>query len=490
MKIFKQYKNLWMFGVIIVCAILFIVNFSVVVHGVQILINSVMSLLFGAMFAFVLNLLMDPAEKWLKSVKKPWVKGHARTLAIAISFLAFLAIILILISIVVPNLINAVKVLTSELPSHIAELQTFIHETLKKIPFLSDGSLGTITINWKQIFDTVSAFITKGFGNSVDGTVSLVSSVANSLVNLFVIVVFAIYVLSEKERFVKLYYFFTGLYMKKENQKTLTENLRIINNSFKAFVAGELIEACILTTMCGVGMMILQLPYALMISVLVGVINMIPMIGAFIGGGIGAFIIFTISPVKCIIFLVFLCIIQQIESNIFFPRIIGNRVGLPGIYVMITIVVGGSLFGVFGMVLGVPFMAAMYKIACNYFNAKAAEKDRQDPDLHLTYYETNPSCPVDTSNPEEKPQDKNFFNELLGYMKSAGGRMESFFEDKKTKDAKQKEADEKLPDATHTEMVENPDRELIREEQDVRADIEPLTEKVKHSAPASDKEKK
>ena len=139
-------------------------------------------------------------------------------------------------------------------------------------------------------------------------------------------------------------------------------------------MGGEIIEAAILTTMCAVGMYILRLPYPPMISILVGVINMIPMVGAFIGGGIGAFIIFTVSPVKCLVFLIFLCVIQQIESNIFFPRIIGNRVGLPGIFVMITIVMGGSLFGIFGMLLGVPLVASVYKIAQIYSRDKAEEK--------------------------------------------------------------------------------------------------------------------
>jgi predicted PurR-regulated permease PerM len=126
-----------------------------------------------------------------------------------------------------------------------------------------------------------------------------------------------------------------------------------------------------------IGMFILQMPYALMISIMVGVINMIPMVGAFIGGGIGVFLIFTVSPIKALVFLVFLCIIQQIESNVFFPRIVGNKVGLPGIYVMITIVVGGSLAGVAGMILGVPLVASIYKLAVRYFQKKAQEKEEK-----------------------------------------------------------------------------------------------------------------
>lgn len=373
MNIFRKYKNLWMAGVIIVIAILFIVNFSTVVSGVQMLWNSIVSLILGAMLAFVLNLIMDPVEKRLKKSDHKFLSAHARGFGILVSLLVVILIMVLILSIIIPNMINAIQVLTKEAPSYFNEIESYLKEIMGRYPLLSNQT-DTLNINWKETIEKLLNFVGKGFGFAFDSTINVVTGVVSSAVNLFVIVVFAIYVLSEKERFVRLYHFFCGLYLTERKTCKLTQDLKIINESFKAFVGGEIIEAAILTTMCTVGMYILRLPYPPMIGVLVGVINMIPMVGAFIGGGIGAFIIFTISPMKCLIFLVFLCIIQQIESNIFFPRIIGNRVGLPGIYVMITIVVGGSLFGVFGMLLGVPFMASVYKIARNYFADKAEEK--------------------------------------------------------------------------------------------------------------------
>lgn len=379
MNIFRKYKNLWMAGVIIVIAILFIVNFSTVVGGVQMLWNSLVSLILGAMLAFVLNLIMDPVEKKLKKSDHPFLSKHARGLGILVSLLVVILAIVLILSIIIPNMINAIQVLTKEAPSYFNEIESYLKEIMSKYPLLSN-QMDTLNINWKETIEKLLNFIGKGFGFAFDSTINVVTGVISSAVNLFVIVVFAVYVLSEKERFVRLYHFFCSLYLTEKKTCKLTQDLNIINDSFKAFVGGEIIEAAILTTMCTVGMTILQLPYPPMIGVLVGVINMIPMVGAFIGGGIGAFIIFTISPMKCLIFLVFLCIIQQIESNVFFPRIIGNRVGLPGIYVMITIVVGGSLFGVFGMLLGVPIMASVYKIGKNYFVDKAEEKIARQPD--------------------------------------------------------------------------------------------------------------
>lgn len=373
MNIFRKYKNLWMAGVVIVIAILFIVNFSVVVGGVRMLWNSIASLVMGAMLAFVLNLILDPVERWMKKSSKKWIRSHARAFGILISIVAVTLIVVLMMSIIIPNMINAVQMVTKEAPSYFTEIEEFLKGIMDKYPILSDQT-DTLNINWKETIDKLLNFVGKGFGTAFDSTINIVTGVISSAVNLFVIVVFAIYVLSDKERFVRLYHFFCSLYLTPRKTCKLTQDLKIINESFKAFVGGEIIEAAILTTMCAVGMYILRLPYPPMISILVGVINMIPMVGAFIGGGIGAFIIFTISPMKCLVFLIFLCVIQQIESNIFFPRIIGNRVGLPGIFVMITIVVGGSLFGVFGMLLGVPLVASVYKIAQIYFRDKAEEK--------------------------------------------------------------------------------------------------------------------
>lgn len=364
MKIFKKYRTLWMMGVIVVLAILFITNFSYVVSGIDILLRSITSLLGGAALAFVLNLIMCPVEDRLKKSDKPFVKNHARALAILTSFLVMFLIIILILSIIIPNLISALRMLTSEAPEYFNEVETLLQKLLHNYPSLLE-KLKANPIDWDQTFEVIVRFLTNGSGGSnvMDSTMNLVSSFVSFFVNTFVVVIFASYVLAEKERFVKGYYTFVDLYVSKPKRTHLTRDLRIVNDSFKSFILGEIIEAAILSTMCIVGMLILQLPYATMIGILVGVINMIPMVGAFIGGGIGAFIIFTISPTKCLIFLIFLCIIQQIESNVFFPRVIGNKVGLPGIYVMMTIVVGGTLFGVLGMILGVPLMASVYKIA-------------------------------------------------------------------------------------------------------------------------------
>lgn len=376
MNIFRKYKTLWVAGVIVVIAILFIVNFSTVVQGVNLVLSSISALLGGAMLAFILNLILDPVETWLNKSKHKFVREHVRGIGVTIAFLIAFALVALILALVIPNMVNAIRVLADEAPRYIENVEEIIRNAMRKMPALA-AQADSFKIDWNATFDAMGKFLLQGTGG-MNATVNMVSSVVGSLVNLFVVVVFACYVLADKERFVRLYYFLTGLYMKKDSRAHLTRDLRIINSSFKAFIAGELIEAAILSTMTAVGMWILRLPYATMIGILVGVINMIPMVGAFIGGGIGAFIIFTVSPAKCLLFIVFLCVIQQIESNIFFPRVVGNKVGLPGIYVMITIVVGGSLFGVLGMVLGVPLVASVYKIVRIELEEARKRKDMED----------------------------------------------------------------------------------------------------------------
>ncbi len=391
MKLFRKYKTLWMAGLIIVIAILFIINFSEVVNGFNFLLRAVSSLLGGAALAFILNLIMDPVEKILRNSHKPFLVKNARSLALTASFLVALLIILLVLSIVIPNMINALKMLTQEAPSYFTTLDTFFHGILKRYPYLEE-MFKNVRIDWSQTTDTIINFITKGSlqMSVMSNTMNIVSSLVGGIVNLFLVIVFASYVLSDKERFVKGYYTLTDLFIPPERRVHLTRNLRIINQSFKAFIMGEILEACILSVMCIVGMLILRLPYATMIGILVGVINMIPMVGAFIGGGIGAFIIFTVSPSKCLIFLIFLCIIQQIESNIFFPKVVGNKVGLPGIFVMMTIVIGGSLFGVLGMILGVPLVASIYKIFNDYLAEVMAQREAKKAHS-IAHPQTSPS---------------------------------------------------------------------------------------------------
>lgn len=368
-------KKIWAYIFGIALLVLAIINMDVVVNGFQILWNACSVLVFGSMVAYVLNLIMVRVENILPDTTK-----YKNIISLIIALLVFVLLIYALINLVVPSLIDAFRVLFETMPTYFEKLQKFLMELFENNPQFVD-MIESIDVNWKSLFQSGVSILTNGMGSVLDKTLSIVNVVINVVVNGALSIILAIYILMEKERFIGWYHRFTNLVMKPEKKKALTDILKITHQTFSSFIGGQCVEAIILGTMCAVGMFILRMPYPVMIGTLVGVINIIPMIGAYVGGAIGMFIVFTVNPVTSIFFLIFLCVIQQIESNIFYPRVVGKSVGLPGIFVMVTVVVGGSLAGVSGMFLGIPLVASIYKIAGIYFRKAEIAKENKNAEL-------------------------------------------------------------------------------------------------------------
>lgn len=361
----------WKLIGVLVAAVLFILNFSQVMAFLKAVWMAAMPLLLGGCLAFILNLIMAPLEQWFRRYS-PKMEKKARPLSITISIFIFLGIIALLCVLVLPQLVESIQLLVKTIPDYVSDLQGFLSRVFKDHPQIADA-INSLNIDWNSVFQKVTGFLSSGVQGALNSAVNVVSSLTTATVNSIIMLIFAIYLLADKERFVRMYHRLCALYLTREREAYLTHVLCTFDRSFRAFVIGQCTEALILGVTCTLGMMLLQLPYAPMIGTMVGVTNIIPMIGAFIGGGIGCFLVFTVSPMKALIFLVFLCIIQQIESNAIYPRIVGNSVGLPGIYVTIVIVIGGSLAGIAGMVLGIPIAAAIYKLTGEYFARKEKE---------------------------------------------------------------------------------------------------------------------
>lgn len=381
----KKKKRYVFLILLLMVVILSIIHFNTIIGYGKMLLQACQSLIFGAMLAYILNLIMGPIQTKLLLSKNSKLQKYSQPISLAIAFVVVILILIAIVTLVVPNLIDAAQVLIKAVPEYSEDLRKFLTKLFNHYPQMQQ-MLESQDFNWNQVWNRILEWASKGFGGILNSTIDILLGLVNGLVNLFIIVIFSIYVLSDKPRFIRLYHFLTGLYLKPATTYRLTLALRTLDSTFKSFITGECIEATILTVMCMAGMFILQLPYAVMISILVGVINMIPMIGAFIGGGIGVFLIFTVSPIKALIFLVFLCVIQQIESNIFYPKIIGKNIGLPGIYVMMTIVIGGSLWGIAGMVFGVPIVASIYKLLRIYFDRAYQERIKQTKQNAKTPY--------------------------------------------------------------------------------------------------------
>ena len=373
----KKNRTLWKGLACVVAAILFIIYFPYLLTGLQMLWNAAFPLLLGGCLAFLVNLIMNPLQQWLQSRHSPFIKKRARGLALLLSLAAFFGIIVGISLLVFPQLVESIQLLVKTIPTYASQLQEYLGSLFRKHPQIEDA-ISSLNIDWNDLFAKAGAFLRSGLQSSLNSVVGIVNGVVSGVVNGIIVLIFAIYILSDKQRFVRLYHRLCRLYLGSEKEKKLTHVLLTFDRSFRSFASGQCLDALILGLLVMAGMTILKLPYAPMIGTLVGVTNIIPMIGAFIGGGIGCFLVFTVSPMKALIFLIFLCVIQQIESNAIYPRIVGSSIGLPGIYVTIVIVIGGALAGVAGMVLGIPVAAAVYQLAKEHVEhkeqAQAAEK--------------------------------------------------------------------------------------------------------------------
>ncbi len=370
----RSEKINWKLLVVVTLLVVFVLNLSHVIAFVQMCWGAISSLVFGAMLAFVINLIMRPLEEQLGRSKSKWIQKGKRSISLLVSIVIVLAVLAGLVWLVVPSLIDAGEVMAKVLPKYYEQAEEFFTHLFKNNPEIV-ASIESLNLNWNEITDKMMSFLGSGVSGVLGNAVNVVGTVVSSIVNAIIIIIFAIYVLLDKQRFVNLYHRATKLWFKPETTARITEALNIIYSSFSSFICGQCLEALILGSTCALGMAILRLPYPLMKGTLVGVINIIPMIGAYIGGAIGMFMVFTVNPWLSVVFLIYLCILQQFESNVIYPRVVGRSVGLPGIYVMITVVVGGSLAGVAGMFLGIPIMASAYKIARIYF--REAEQRKQ-----------------------------------------------------------------------------------------------------------------
>lgn len=362
-------KNLWIYILTITLIIIGIIKLDTLIAMISVLWNACRVLVLGAMLAFVINLVMSRIEKHLTFLNK-----GKRPISLILSLILIALFVYFLIILVLPSFSEAIGVIVSVLPKYFDNAQKFLADIFDKNPQLAHY-INNLEINWKSLIQSAISFISTGVTNVVGTTFNVVTILVNSVFNFVLMLIFAIYVLLEKERFIHLYHRLTNLYLSPITKKRIDMCLHIINQTFSSFVGGQCIEATILGTLCTLGMIVLHMPYPAMIGTLVGVINIIPMIGAYIGGAIGMFMVFTVNPIMSLWFLLYLCILQQIESNVIYPRVVGNSVGLPGIYVMMTVVVFGSLAGIPGMFLGIPSVASIYKILVLYLNRKERLKN-------------------------------------------------------------------------------------------------------------------
>ena len=349
-------------------------NLGYLLNGVGELVSIVSPIIIGFIIAFLLNILVKVYEERVfifinnKKFKEPL--KIKRPLSIVASLITLVTIISLLIVYIFPQLIDSVSTLIDAIPGYIKSLEEFI------MPIVNDADMlapiwDKIVGAWQEILQSIGQLLT----GLLNGVVSTTVSATSTIIKFCVGFVFAIYMLLTKESLI-----FQGkkiLYsiMKKERVESLISVGRLINVTFTKFFAGQLIEAVIIGCLCVIGMLILGMPYPLLIGTIVGVTNMLPVVGPFIGAIPSTFIIFMVDPTQAFWFVVFVLVLQQLESNLIYPRVVGTSIGLSALWVLVAITVGGNLGGAVGMLVAVPSMAVIYKLVSSEVNKRLAKKN-------------------------------------------------------------------------------------------------------------------
>ncbi|MGX7091406.1 AI-2E family transporter [Hutsoniella sourekii] len=322
-------------------------------------------ILIGAGMAYILNILMVFFEKYyFPESEEDWVEKTRRPVAITLAIIVVAMTVVIVMSLIIPQLISVIQEFIRIIPLVLNQLQMWLNKNRELIPVIGDY-IGQIDFNWQQIVRRAINLINNMTGNLIGTTLSTVTSLFSFLVNFLLSLMFAIYLLVSKEKLGKQFKRFLSAYTQPKWNKRILYVLDVLDYSFSNFITGEVIEAFILGSMVTVGMWIFQFPYATMIGALTGFTALIPIIGAYLSGAVGFLLIFVQSPLQALAFLVFILVVQQIEGNLIYPRVVGNSIGLPSIWVLASITVGGGLWGVMGMLLGVPIASALYKLLQN-----------------------------------------------------------------------------------------------------------------------------
>ena len=376
----KTIMQLILFTVVIIFAF---VNIEALWNFFMYIIKVFMPFIIGAIIAFVLNVLLNVVENKLfkklnEKDSKIWRKIKRPTSVIT-TFVIIIAIIAFVLGLLIPQLQNTVEIFTDNIDSYKEQSV----ELLDKIG-ISNKDIKKFTNGLDDIQGELTTYLDNNKEEIMQTTVGVASTVVGTITSFVLGIVFAIYILLKKEDLARQSKKILKAYLPEKREKRIREICEVSNTTFGNFISGQCLEALIIGILCFIGMLILQIPYASTISVLVGFTALIPVFGAFIGTAIGAFLILMVDPTKAIIFIIFIIILQQIEGNLIYPKVVGKSVGLPGLWVMVAVTVGASIAGILGMLVSVPLCSVLYGIIKTNVNARIDEKNKQKVKVKIT----------------------------------------------------------------------------------------------------------
>ena len=375
----KKIMGLILFAAAVVLAV---IKFDVLYAYSGQVLGMLYPFLLGGAIAFVINLPMRFYERklfegrWMRK-KFPRLSRMKRPLSMLLAFFSVLLVIVFVAWIVVPQLISTVKTLAEAFPLFIEEMRELVEKVAKDVPEVQKylAYLNPSEMDWEKVMGAVIDFMRNGFGENVLASTFWVAERAiNSTVNFFIALVFSFYILAQKEKLGNQASRVLRAYTPDKVYETSMRVFKLLHDNFSKFITGQCIEAVILGTLFVVSMTVFRFDYALMIGVLIAFTSLIPIVGAFIGCIVGAFLILVVNPFQAVLFVILFLVIQQIEGNLIYPHVVGISVGLPSIWVLVAVTIGGSLLGVVGMLIFIPLMSTVYALVRESVNRRNALK--------------------------------------------------------------------------------------------------------------------
>lgn len=358
----RKIKEIILFtAVIIVC----LWKYETVLDILFFVLNILTPFILGGAIAFVLNVPMNFVQRHLfdeERIKKSKVlQKMARPVSMILVLIAVFGIVAIIMFILIPQLGETFANLGRSIQAFIPQIQEWAARLFNDNKEIMD-TVNNLEFDWNKIMDTGINFFKNGAGSVVNSTITAAKSIVSGLTTFFIAFVFAIYILLQKEKLGVQAKKVLFAFVRRGRAEATVEVLSLTYNTFSSFLTGQCVEAVILGSMFAVSMTIFKLPYALLVGVLIAFTALIPIFGAFVGCGVGAFLIFMVDPMKALIFVVLFLVLQQIEGNLIYPHVVGNSVGLPSIWVLAAVSIGGSLMGVVGMLIFIPIVSVVYAL--------------------------------------------------------------------------------------------------------------------------------
>lgn len=363
-------------AVTVVAVWLLVHYWTTLAGGALLALNAAAPLLLGCVIAYVVNIPMSLLERfWPRHAPQ----GLRRPVCLVLAFALVVLILTALTSMLLPELARCIQVLVDKLPDALNSATLQIRQMLENSSLPDDASsnLQKALPDWNGMIGQGINLVLSGVGGAVGKLAQAIGSLFSAAVMVLVGLIFASYLLLGKERLAVQCKRLMKTYLPQGVTTRTLYVLDTVNDCFHNFIVGQCIEAVILGALCTVAMLLFRLPYASMIGVLIGFTALIPIAGAYIGAAVGAFMIFTVSPVQALVFIIVLVVVQQLEGNLIYPRVVGASIGLPGIWVLAAVTIGGGVLGVGGMLLGVPLAASLYRLLRHDMNKRA--DTRPDP---------------------------------------------------------------------------------------------------------------